>query len=136
MADDGDHAVGDELLRHRERLLAIAVVVGGDSYDRLTENAAGVVEFGHRQFDTALMLLPVPRHLTCQRRRGADQDLGAGDGSHSQRHGGGHETNARPNLHGRLPLLRRRRCLSVTGSPPSAPATRTRNPSTRTTNGS
>ena len=74
MPGDENDTVGDQLARRRDALLAVAVIVDQDHFDRLAEETAGLVELGHGHRDAPFVLLAEPRHGSGQRRRRPDPD--------------------------------------------------------------
>ena len=81
MAGDENDTVGDQLARRRDALLRVAVIVGQDHLDGLSEQAAGLVDLGHGHRNTPFVLLAEPRHVAGHRPRRPDPDLGV----HGQR---------------------------------------------------
>ena len=76
VASDEHPAGRDQLVGRCDGLLAIAVIVGGDHLDLLSEHAAPAVEIGHGQVDSALGLLAEPGIWSGERPGHADPDLG------------------------------------------------------------
>jgi hypothetical protein len=81
MARDEHDFRGDQFARRRGSLLSLAVVVDSDHFDRLAEQAAGLIELGHRHPDPPFVLLAEPGHRAGQGPRRSDPDLGAGLGN-------------------------------------------------------
>ena len=76
VAGDEHHAHRDQLVGGRDRLLAIAVIVGRDHLHLLAEHAARGIQVGHRERHAALRLFGEPRVRPGKRCGQADQDLG------------------------------------------------------------
>jgi hypothetical protein len=72
-------AHSDELVGGRDRLLAIAIVVGRDHLDLLAEHAARGIQVGHCELHAALGLFAEPCVRSGERPGQADQDLGVTD---------------------------------------------------------
>ena len=76
VSGDENDTVGDQLARRGDALLALAVIIDRDQFDRLAEEAACLVEFGHSHRDAPFVLLAEPRHGAGERPRCPDPDLG------------------------------------------------------------
>jgi hypothetical protein len=74
--DDHIDLVGDQLVRCRDRLLGVAIVISDDELQGLAEQAAALVDLGYGHLDRALVLLAEPRHLAGDRPGRTNQDLG------------------------------------------------------------
>ena len=100
----GEHdAHRDQLVGGRDRLLAIAVIVGRDQLHLLAEHAARGIQVGHRERHAALRLFGEPRVRSGERHGQSDQDLGMdergeaeccrkGNNQRSEQHGLGSRT--------------------------------------------
>ena len=75
VAGDEHHAHRDQLVGGRDRLLAIAVIVGRDHLHLLAEHAARGIQVGHRERHAALRLFAEPSVRSGERPGHADQDL-------------------------------------------------------------
>ena len=108
MAGDEDHALADELVRQRDRLLAVAGVVADDHPDLLAEDPAVGVELRHRELGgLAELILPGYRHPAGLHLHEPDPDLRARRRSadrHDEQPGHQHAGHHR-SAHRQLPFL-------------------------------